>query len=154
MSIADSQKETIKSKILECLESEGMELVELRIFHSQGRYTVRALIDYPQGGVTLDECAKLNSKIFSFLEKSNELGQHFIVEVNSPGLDRPLKNQQDFLKAEGRALCLWLNEPVEGKQYYEGKLKKADEEGLQLETKGHILTVSYSQVKLGKEKII
>ena len=86
----------------------GYELVDFKTFIAQGRYIVRCLVDRSRGGITLLECSQLNKKIFSYLNQDDEAGQDFVVEVNSPGLDRKLTNIKDFQRIAGRQVGIWL----------------------------------------------
>lgn len=153
MSVLIPQQERVKKETERIASQEDCELVEFKIFNSQGRFIVRALVDRPSGGITIGECSKINKKVFSFLEESNILGEDFTVEINSPGLTRLLKSSRDFIRIKGRDICLWLQEPVEGKSYWEGQLLEADENSLSLKTKEQILTIDINVVKTGKEKV-
>jgi ribosome maturation factor RimP len=149
----NNEQEQIKLKVEEIVRNEGVELLEIRIFFSGGKYIVRCIVDYLGGGVTIDNCAFLNSKIFSFLEESNLLGENFVVEVNSPGLDRPLKTHKDFLRVRGRRVSLWFNEPVEGRDFLEAEVIDANEKQLILKNRENNYQIDFSKIKIGKEKV-
>ncbi len=148
-----SEKEKIQTAIEDILKKRGIELIEFKIFLSSGRDIVRCLIDYPQGGIVLDECASVNKEIVSFLETNGILGENFIVEVNSPGLDRKLKIYKDFLRVKGREVCLWFNSPFGGKEYFEGELTDLNEGEIFLKNKGDIFKISFSLIKIGRVKL-
>lgn len=151
--MADNQSEIVKKMVEDFVCGHDMELVDFKCFLSNGRYSVRCFIDHPCGGITLEECAQINREIFSFIEANNFLGDDFVVEVNSPGLDRPLKTQNDFIRVKGKTVLLWLHELVNNKSYYEGEVGNSTGEGVSIETKTGCLTVAYRQIKLCKEKI-
>lgn len=141
----------IKAQVAKIVQEEHLELVECKILGSRGKLTVRCLADCPQGGITLDECSRLNRLIFA---KIQELfpGLDCGVEVNSPGLDRPLKEERDFLKAKGKTVLLWLKEPVSGKQFIEAKLEDVKSAKLFLSSKKGKISLSISNIQLGKQK--
>lgn len=149
----NSEKEKIQTDIEDILKKRGIELVEFKIFLSSGRDIVRCIIDYPQGGIVLDECALVNKEIVSFLERSCILGENFIVEVNSPGLDRKLKIYKDFLRVKGREVCLWFNSPFDGREYFEGELIDLNADEIFLKNKGDIFKISFSLIKIGRVKL-
>lgn len=149
-----NEKEKIQIAIEDILKNKGIELVEFKLFLSSGRDIVRCIIDYPQGGIVLDECALVNKEIVSFLETNGILGENFIVEVNSPGLDRKLKSYKDFLRVKGREVCLWFNSPFEGKQYFDGELVELNEDEVFLKNKGNIFKISFSLIKIGRVKLV
>jgi ribosome maturation factor RimP len=141
----------IKEKIEEIVNKEEVELVEYRTFNLRGKLTIRCLVDYPQGGITLDKCGRLNKIIFNQLQELLS-DVNYTVEVNSPGLDRPLRQIEDFLKVEGKVVLLWLKEPVFEKSFIEATLKKVESDKLFVDKKGEQLEIDFNKVKLGKQK--
>ena len=143
----------LRSKIEDIAGDQRAQVLDFKLFSYAGKQTLRCLVDYPQGGITVDVCTKINKKIFSYLEESGILGDDYVVEINSPGLDRPLKEPKDFTRVRGRVVSLWLKEPVDDKDYIEGQVIDADKDILHLEYKGNDLGIAFSNIKLGKEKI-
>ena len=148
-----NSNETIALKLTEILKEEGVELIDYKLFFSRRRYILRCLLDYPGGGITIGVCAKINKKLCSFLKETNLLGEEFMVEVNSPGLDRPLKTKKDFLKVKGKTISLWLRQPYEEPSYIEGEVVGVGEHKLILKAKDKVYNLNLEQIKLGKEKI-
>ena len=91
--------------------------------------------------------------MFFYLEESKTLGEDYTVEINSPGLDRPLKEPKDFIRVKGRTVSLWLKEPVDKKDFFEAKVLSSDKNVLHLNYKGKDLDIAFDKIKLGKEKI-
>lgn len=80
------------------MKNQNLDLVDI-IYRYEGRGLVlRVLVDKPEGGITLDECAGLNNEISRILDEKDMLQQRYILEVSSPGLDRPLNSKNDFLR--------------------------------------------------------
>lgn len=151
--ILDKQiEEKIRKKTESLLRKEGLDLVEFKIFLKGSTYVVRVITDYSEGGVSLNECARLNRLLFSYLDKDKILGEDFSVEVNSPGLDRKLKTRDDFLRVKGRNVSLWLNIPVKEKTYLEGKLLNVEEEKILLQGK-ELIEVFLNTIKCAKQKL-
>ncbi|UCG35031.1 MAG: hypothetical protein JSW17_05965 [Candidatus Omnitrophota bacterium] len=147
------QQSQIQSKVEEILKEQGLDLVEFKVFYSGSKTVVRCLIDYPQGGITIDECARINKKIFSYLEEHKLLGEDFTVEVNSPGITRPLKTYKDFMRVKGKVVSFWLNQPIEDKSYLEMKVLDVSDKGVYVEKNGKGVEITFEQIKLGKERI-
>jgi ribosome maturation factor RimP len=83
------------------LTSQGMELVDLE-YKREGRDMVlRLFVDKP-GGVTLDDCAAVNRELSEILDVEDIIASHYILEVSSPGLNRPLKRPADYERYRGR----------------------------------------------------
>ena len=152
MSMADKDRQ-IQIKVEDIIKEAGAELLELKIHSFRGKNILRCVVDLPQGGITLNSCATINRKAVAYLEETGFLGSDYSVEVNSPGLDRKLCTFKDFFRAKGRDIFLWLNEPVEGKEYLEGQVLALDDDELSLGYKDRILKISFNKIKVGKEKI-
>ena len=150
----DINDNNIIDKIKELALAGGVEIVESSIFHAQGQATVRVIVDYPDGGVTMDVCAGLNKSLNRYLEETSLLGDNFLIEVNSPGLDRKLKTVNDFKRVLGRNIMLWLKEKVDGKDYHEGVVRSVDENNLVLGLEDKELIINFSLIITGKEKIV
>jgi ribosome maturation factor RimP len=149
----DSIKEQLKIKIEEITRGFKLELIEFKLSAYGTKYTLRCLIDYPKGGVTVGECVEVNKLIFNFLEEDKLLGDDYVIEVNSPGLDRPLKVYNDFFRILGRNLKLWLLNPLEGRDYLEGVLIDLSPDFLFLKSEDKIYRIEFNNIKLGKEKV-
>ncbi|MBU1112377.1 MAG: hypothetical protein KKH93_00690 [Candidatus Omnitrophica bacterium] len=141
-------KQIIELSVKEC----GAQLVDLKI-SSAGSKFIRGLVDYPQGGITLGVCSRINKRIVNDLTTSGFNVEDYTVEINSPGLDRLLKGYQDFLRVKGRKVLLWLNEPLEGRTHLEAELTDLNPEKLVLLFKDETLEIPFSNIKTGKEKI-
>ncbi len=147
-----TSQQRIETIVKNAVKEAGLELIELRVF-SAGSNRIRAVVDYPEGGVSLGECAAVNKKIALGLDQQGIVADDYVIEINSPGLDRALKNRQDFLRVKGRVVCLWFKDPVEDKNYLEAELRDLNSEKLFLLYKDKSLEVELSNIKIGKEKI-
>ncbi|OGW90731.1 MAG: hypothetical protein A3D28_04130 [Omnitrophica bacterium RIFCSPHIGHO2_02_FULL_63_14] len=87
------------------IERQGAELVEAS-FRGAGAHGVLTFIVDKPGGITLDECAAINRALGGMLDCSS-----YLLEVNSPGLDRPLKTDRDFERAMGETLSVTYRDP-------------------------------------------
>ncbi|MCF7870191.1 MAG: hypothetical protein K9M01_03640 [Candidatus Omnitrophica bacterium] len=141
----------IEKKVKEIIKKEQVELVEYRAFNVRGRLTIRCLVDYPEGGITLESLGRLNKTIFNQLQE-DLFDMDYKVEVNSPGLDRPLKQPEDFLKIKGKDILLWLKEPVLDKQFIEARLEGLEKNKLILNYEGSNISIDFEKVKSGKQK--
>jgi len=145
--------EKLRSVIGGYLESQGLELVEL-IYRQEGRdFVLRILADRPQGGITLDECAGLNIQISGLLDEKGILQERYILEVSSPGLDRPLKSREDFLRCTGRNARFFLNEPVNGKIEMDGVINKVDNNYVYIESGGKTVEIPLARINRAKQII-
>jgi ribosome maturation factor RimP len=92
------------------IEEMGYELVELEWGGRGDRPIVRAKIDLPDSepghGVTVDDCAKVSRRLESWLDAHPGVPDRYVLEVSSPGVERPLVRRRDFVRFVGREVEL------------------------------------------------
>jgi len=143
----------IKDKINNIVQGQELDLIDFKIFPERQVWVIRSLVDHPHGGVTVEECSLLNHKISVFLEEDGILSGNFVVEVNSPGLDRPLKEPKDFLRVKGKVVRLWLKELLNNKRCLEAEVSGVNDDSLFLKTEGDIIKVGFGIIDSAKQKI-
>lgn len=88
----------------------GYELVEIRWGGSGRRPMLKVRIDRPDSvpgeGVTVDECAQVSRALEPWLDEHEELSERYVLEVSSPGVDRPLVRSRDFERFRGEHVAL------------------------------------------------
>jgi ribosome maturation factor RimP len=114
--------ERVKELILPFLEQQKVELVELTLRRQGNRSVLKFLVE-KSGGITLEDCIFLNQEISRILDQSPELfTESYILEVSSPGLDRPLITERDFVRVMGKKVRLYLKQAWEEKLEYQGEV--------------------------------
>ena len=135
------------------LTSQGLELVEF-IYRHEGRgLSLRVLADRPLGGITLEECAALNREIGSVLDDMQILRENYLLEVSSPGLDRPLKTGNDFLRCLNKFVHLFFSEPIDGKLELEGMISRVSDESVYINRVGIVIEVPLTKITKAKQII-
>ncbi|MCF6290905.1 MAG: ribosome maturation factor RimP [Desulfobacterales bacterium] len=99
----------------------GLELFEIQ-FRREGHGWILRLIIDSQAGVTVDNCARVSREAGNLLEIEDVIGHAYHLEVSSPGLDRPLRNEQDFQRFSGRLAKIKTCRPLDGRQVFVGRL--------------------------------
>jgi len=112
-----SHEEQIRQLAEPLLSSEGMELVLVECLKMQSRWLVRIYMDR-EGGVTVDDCARISNQLGDLLDVHDVPPGPYTLEVSSPGLDRPLDRDRDFLKYRGSRIRLRLGEKIEGRRNF------------------------------------
>jgi len=94
----------LKDKIIELIESplknEGVELVDVK-FSKYKNNTALRLFVYSKNGTRLDECVRISKFVGDLIDSTNYLDSGYLLDVSSPGLDRPLKETRDFYYRTG-----------------------------------------------------
>lgn len=103
------------------LLSEGMELILAECLKIRSHWLVRIYMDR-EGGVTVEDCARISNQLGDLLDVHDTPPGPYTLEVSSPGLDRPLDRDQDFLKYRGSRVHLRLAEKIEGRRDFRGEL--------------------------------
>lgn len=125
----------------------GYELVDMER-SGQGRM-MRIFIDKP-GGINLDDCAKVSNHLSRVLTVENV--DYERLEVSSPGLDRPLKQERDFVRFAGQKARVKLRVPLEGQRNFVGLLRRTRAGKVELEVEGR--TVLFELANLDKARLI
>ncbi|MDD5155662.1 MAG: ribosome maturation factor RimP [Candidatus Omnitrophica bacterium] len=143
----------IKNLAGEYLKSQGVQLVELIYRHEGQNLFLRFIVDKPEGGITLDECAYLNNRISAMLDETDLMQFRYILEVSSPGLDRPLTTKEDFLRCKGRQVRFFLRQEINGRREIEGTIKDAKDDSVDIQARGLDVTIPLPDITKAKQII-
>ena len=110
----------------------GLELVEVQFRRESGGWILRLFIDR-EGGINVDDCASVSRQISAYLEVEELIEHAYNLEVSSPGLERPLKKIDDFVRFAGRKARIKLKEPIDGQRVFFGLLGSVHENKLTLD---------------------
>ncbi|MFN2746266.1 ribosome maturation factor RimP [Bacillus sp. z60-18] len=109
------------------LDNLQLELVDIEFVKEGQNWFLRVFID-SDDGVDIEECAKVSEALSEKLDEADPIKQNYFLEVSSPGAERPLKKEADFMKALGKNVYIKTYEPIEGNKEFEGKLTAFDGE--------------------------
>ncbi|WP_199623245.1 ribosome maturation factor RimP [Paenibacillus alkalitolerans] len=113
------------------LDQEGFELVDVEYVKEGGNRYLRVYVD-KEGGIDIDECGRISEYLSDRLDDKDPIPDAYILEVSSPGAERPLKKPEDFRRAVGKDVYITTYEPIGGKKEFEGRLLSYDENELTL----------------------
>ncbi|MBO8137053.1 MAG: ribosome maturation factor RimP [Desulfotomaculum sp.] len=114
------------------VESMNLELVEVEFVKEGAQWYLRVYIDKP-GGVDLDDCQAVSERLDKILDEKDPIPHSYILEVSSPGIERPLKKDEDFQRFSGRLVAVSTYTPINGTKKFTGQLQGLTEEGVKLE---------------------
>lgn len=124
------------------LEEKNLELVDIEYVKEGKNWFLRVYID-KEGGIDIMECGEVSELLSDKLDESDPITEAYFLEVSSPGVERPLKNKEDFDSSIGKNIFVKLYEPIDGNKEYEGTLQSFD---------GEIVTMEY-KVKTRKKQV-
>ena len=144
-----AQLQTLAEPIL---AEQGMELVELTC-RPQGRQQVVRLLVDKVGGVTIQQCARVNQQIGQALDAANLIGESYTIEVSSPGLDRPLASKRDFERAIGEDVVVTLSVGEGRFKELQGMLLAIQHEAIVLKTPAGNVTTPFAEIRAAKKAL-
>ena len=141
--------EIVENLIRPYAEQLGLEILEVEYAKKSNGMNLTVFIDKP-GGVFITDCEKLHHAIDAPLDQLDPTqGASYILNVSSPGADRPLKTTRDFERNLGKEIIVKLYAPVSGRKKFEGLLKAFDEKTLTImTTEGAMLSFEKGRVAL------
>ena len=126
--MAKADYESRTEKLLDpIIREHQFELVDVEWVKEAGNYYLRAYVD-KEGGITIDDCEMVSRALSDLLDRYDFISENYILEVSSPGLDRPLKKDKDFARSIGKEVELRLFKAVDKKKEFAGVLSAFDKE--------------------------
>jgi len=137
MAVLDlDQRQSLEARITRLAEqaaaSMGMEVVLVEIKGDGNHSIVRAFID-KSGGISLDDCERFSRHFSVSLDVEDWIPFRYVLEVSSPGVNRPLLKEADFLRFCGKSARVRMRVPVEGQKSFKGKIVSVAEGRVVLE---------------------
>ncbi|MEV7958650.1 ribosome maturation factor RimP [Streptomyces sp. NPDC088141] len=130
--MSTTQSERLRGLLEPLVSAEQLDLEEIEVSRAGRRRVLRIVVDSDEG-VELDVCAQLSRAISERLDETDAMGDdEYVLEVSSPGADRPLTEHRHYVRATGRLAKLQLREGGE----LVARILAVDEEGLDLEVPG------------------
>lgn len=141
-------EEAVERLLEPVLEKDGLELVDVEYVRERN-WILRVYID-KEGGVGLDDCQAVSEKAGAILDEKDLIPDNYMLEVSSPGLDRVLKKDKDFIRYTGEDVDVKLFAPLEGTKTksFTAKLEGLAEDGALL-----LEMESGDKLTLGRDKI-
>lgn len=111
----------VETIIAPAIEAAGMELVDVQYVPENGKKVLRVFID-KEGGVRLADCEAVSRTIGDLIDEADILPQSYVLEVSSPGIDRVLKKEKDFVRFQGYKARITMQLPLDGQRNFLGPI--------------------------------
>jgi ribosome maturation factor RimP len=137
------------------IEDMGFELVRIRLMGGKTN-TLQIMAERPEGGIEVDQCADISTAISAILDVEDPLSDQYVLEVSSPGIDRPLTRMKDFETFEGYEAKLETADMVAGRKRFKGELAgvEDDEVLINIDEHGETVTVGLKFDWLADAKLV
>jgi len=114
-------KASVRQEIEPVLERDGTELVAVEFAREHGRWILRLVVDR-DGGVRLDDCERVSKLVSPILDVADPIELRYVLEVSSPGVDRPLAKKEDFGRFAGERVKITTHYRHQGRRRFVGEL--------------------------------
>ena len=111
----------------------GLELFDIELTRESQGWVVRVTIDRPgpastpEESVSIEDCATVSRELSTILDVDDPLDRSYLLEVTSPGLDRPLRHEGDFRRFAGRLASIVVGEPLDGQSHFAGRIRGVED---------------------------
>lgn len=145
--------QALARRFSEVLADLGLECLGVEFMPSHGQSTLRVYLDVPVDAdgaareVTIDDCEAASRELSALLDVEDPVPGHYVLEVSSPGIDRPLFNAAHFAKVIGQEAKLLLKLPIEGRRRLRGRVVAVDGERITLDIDGQAFAVDHAAVE-------
>jgi len=146
-----AKDQQIQALLEPTIEALGFELWGLE-YLSQGRHTLLRLYIDGENGVTVDDCASVSRQVGGILDVEDPISGDYTLEVSSPGLDRLLFKQEQYLGYVGEWIEIRLRVPFEGRRKFKGTLKGIEGDDVVVQVDDHEFLLPHSAVDRAQVK--
>ena len=125
----------------------GYELVGIeRLSQGKRGLLLRIYID-SEDGITLDDCERVSHQVSGILDVEDPIPGHYILEVSSPGLDRPLFTLEQYQRFIGKKATIRLHRPLDTRRVFTGILQQIQEQNIIIVVEGREYSLPYQQIE-------
>ncbi|MDY0004502.1 MAG: ribosome maturation factor RimP, partial [Polyangia bacterium] len=129
------------------VEGAGIDLVQLQWATERGRRVLRLFVDQEETGATLEDCASISRRLSHVLDAEDLIQGAYVLEVSTPGLDRPLTREKDFRRFLGQEARLTLKTPLPGgRKRLQGILRSLEDGRLVIEADGEEFGIGLASI--------
>ncbi|MEW6723697.1 MAG: ribosome maturation factor RimP [Bacillota bacterium] len=124
----------------------SIEIVQVDFRRERSEWVLEILIDCPEG-VSLDHCEFINRKVSERLDELDPIQQAYVLEVASPGADRPLVRADDFRRFAGERIKVATHQGLEGRKHWTGKLLGLQGDQVIMEVDGQEVRLDLNNIR-------
>ena len=136
----------LEGLLKDVVELDGVELVYVEYRPEGSPSVLRIYIDKP-GGVDLPVCERVSKQASALLDEENLILRRYVLEVSSPGIERPLFREADYRRFVGKEIRLITTETIEDRRKFTGLIQTFSEGILKLEFDGETYQIPFSKIR-------
>ncbi len=123
---------------------QGVDLIDISYKKEGGDWYLRVFLD-KKSGIGIDECEAFSRSFGEILDREDPIEENYCLEVSSPGVDRKLEKEREFLYYIGREVDVKLYQAIEGQKEFSGILKDYKEDTAVVEAFGKRIEIPKKQ---------
>jgi ribosome maturation factor RimP len=136
-------------------EAAGYEIVRLRLMGGEHARRLQIMAERPSDGdMNVEDCARLSRAISEIMDAADPIKGEYLLEVSSPGIDRPLTRLKDFSDYEGYEARLELDRVAEGRKRFKGMLAGVEDDAVAIDLEGEEETAMIPFAWITEAKLI
>ncbi len=134
------------------IEELGYELVRVQLFSSPkgDASTLQIMAERPDGSMNVEGCAEISREISVIMDVEDPIDSKYVLEVSSPGLDRPLTRLKDFVNYAGYEAKVELIKAVNDRKRYRGKLLGVEGDFILIDVEGEKRQIGFNDINKAK----
>lgn len=143
--------EKITQLIEPVLQDRGFELVRVSYQGNDNNNTLQVMAEHKDGqNMTADDCESLSRALSAILDVEDIIAGRYLLEVTSPGIDRPLVKLQDYDRFKGREAKIETLLPIDGRKRFKGLLKGVQNNQVLIDFEGNEIAIDFSAISKAK----
>lgn len=140
----------VERTIAPMAETMGYDIVRILMVGSGADQTLQIMAERPDGTMLIDDCSRLSQAISALLDVEDLIPDAYVLEVSSPGIDRPLTRLKDFDNYKDHEARVELSVPQNGQKKFRGMLRGLDGENVQIETDTGMASLPFRDIDKAK----
>jgi len=139
-------EQKIEALVSPAIEALGMVLWGVEYLPAGKDSTLRIYIDRPIVGVTVDDCSKASRQISAIMDVEDPISSAYMLEISSPGLDRPLFKLEHYTPYIGKQVNVRTRSPIMGRRKFKGELIQADQDNIEVEVDREVYEIPFASI--------
>ena len=143
--------EKIETLIGPVIDALGYELVRVQMQGGARHPTLQIMAERrDRAAMLVDDCARLSRAISNLLDEADPIDSEYLLEVSSPGIDRPLMKRADYERFAGHDAKIELDAPIGGRKRFQGPIGRIEGDDVSIDCEGGAVTLPLAAIKSAK----
>ncbi|MFW6382071.1 MAG: ribosome maturation factor RimP [Bacillota bacterium] len=112
-----------KKLVEDIIINDELEIVSVEYLKEGSNWVLRVYIEDRDGNLSIEDCTRISRDLSDKLDEEDFIDNSYILEVSSPGVERPLRNEEDYNRFIGKKVFIKTYAPLDGQKEFNGTLK-------------------------------